>query len=225
MNELHVIAHIHTPFRQKFGIPRQSGMVDMPARIVFCPKYREREAVRGLEEYSHIWVIWGFSQAEREEWSATVRPPRLGGNKRMGVFATRSPYRPNPIGLSSLRLERIEYTEQGPVLHVLGADILDGTPIYDIKPYLPFTDCHTDAVGGFADEHINDRVQVLDPKGALEMLDEPLRSRVTELLAYDPHPSYRHDGERIYGMDVDGYSVRFTVEDGALTVESVAKLY
>lgn len=222
---LKAIATIHTPYPQKFGIPRQSGMVEgLLGEIVFLPAYRDVNAVRGLEGFSHIWVLWQFSEAKTDHWSPTVRPPRLGGNRRMGVFATRSPFRPNPIGLSSLRLEGIELSEdRGPVLKVSGADILDRTPIYDIKPYIAFTDSHPDAVSGFAEEHRNDRLKVVFSEEAETSLPPEIKQPLVALLSLDPRPSYQHDPTRVYGMDAAGYGVSFTVEEGVLTVLSIQK--
>ena len=220
--ELKVIAKIHTEFKEKFGIPRQSGMVDLPATIVFEPEYRNKDAVRGLDGFSHIWVLWEFSKAKCDTWQPTVRPPRLGGNKRMGVFATRSPFRPNSIGLSSLKLERVELTEnKGPILHVLGADILDGTPIFDIKPYIAFTDCHSDAVCGFTEGYKEYKLKVVFEDGLESEIEPDLRNAVTELLACDPRPSYQNDTERVYGVSVSGYEIKFFVDGDVLTVTDV----
>lgn len=215
-----VIAHIHTDFPEKFGIPRQSGLVEsLQGRIVFEPPYRNPEALRGLEAFSHIWLIWEFSQSVRQTWSPTVRPPRLGGNARMGVFATRSPFRPNPIGLSCVRLEKIQYTSHlGPVLHVLGADMVDGTPLYDIKPYLPFTDSHPKASSGFAEERLSYALEVNFPKEHFEKVPVQYQKTLTELLAQDPRPSYQRDAARIYGLSFAGMEVRFTVSGRVLTV-------
>ncbi|MBP3918149.1 MAG: tRNA (N6-threonylcarbamoyladenosine(37)-N6)-methyltransferase TrmO [Clostridia bacterium] len=219
---LRVIARIHTAFKSKFGIPRQSGLVPgLSAEIVFEPEYRTPDAVRGLEGYSHLWLIWQFSKAVREggAWSPTVRPPRLGGNTRMGVFATRSPYRPNAIGLSSVELERITFEEvRGPVLHIRGADLLDGTPIFDIKPYLPFTDSHPNAVGGFADAKKDYALTVEFPGPLLAQIAPADREVITAILSEDPRPSYQDDPQRIYGMTYGAYEIRFTVCDGVLTV-------
>ena len=198
---LKTIAHIHTDFPTKFGVPRQSGLVDTKAEIIFEPEYRSEEAVRELEMYSHLWLIWEFSESVRDTWSPTVRPPRLGGNKRVGVFATRSPFRPNPLGLSCVRLESIEYrTSEGPVLHVVGADMMDGTPIYDIKPYLPYVDAHPEAKGGFAEEVKDYRLEVEFPEEWLKLIPEEKRAVLLEILAQDARPSYQKDEERIYGM-------------------------
>ena len=220
-----IIAKIHTDFKEKFGIPRQSGLVDsLRARIVFEPEYRVKEALRGIEDFSHLWLIWEFSEAKRENWSPTVRPPRLGGNKRMGVFATRSPFRPNAIGLSSVRLIGIEHTEsEGDVLIVSGADLLDGTPIFDIKPYLPFTDSHPDAKGGFADEKKEYHADVIIPKDIANKIDEKRLEEIKELLLQDPRPSYRDDEEREYGMSYADFEISFTATRSTLTVKSITK--
>jgi tRNA-Thr(GGU) m(6)t(6)A37 methyltransferase TsaA len=221
---LKVIAKIYTAHKEKFGIPRQSGMVELPAEIVFEPEYRDPNAVRGLDGFSHIWVLWQFSEAKCDTWQPTVRPPRLGGNKRMGVFATRSPFRPNSIGLSSLKFESVELTtDRGPVLHVSGADILDGTPIFDVKPYIAFTDSHPDAICGFSEGYKEYKLKVEFLDGEIAKIDPELRDAVTELLACDPRPSYQNDPERIYGLDVSGYSIKFTVNGETLTVVSVTR--
>ncbi|MBR6708127.1 MAG: tRNA (N6-threonylcarbamoyladenosine(37)-N6)-methyltransferase TrmO [Clostridia bacterium] len=220
-----IIAHIRTGFPTKFGTPRQSGLVPgVRGSVVFLPEYRNPDALRGLEGYSHLWLLWQFSQAVREDgrWSPTVRPPRLGGNTRMGVFATRSPYRPNPIGLSSVRLERIVWdTPQGAVLEVSGADLIDGTPIFDIKPYLAFTDAHPDARGGFADERRAYALTVDFPPHLLAQIDEADRDVLIELLAEDPRPSYQDDPDRIYGMPYSRYDIQFTVAGDRLTVVEI----
>ena len=220
---LRQIAHICSDFPTKFGIPRQSGLVEgLTARIVFEPGFRDREAVRGLEGYSHIWLIWLFSQAVREDFSPTVRPPRLGGNIRMGVFATRSPYRPNPLGLSCVRLESVvQDQELGPVLTVSGADLMDGTPILDIKPYLPFTDSHPDAKEGFSSGTKAHRLTVLFPEELLASVPKELHSPLIQILEQDPRPSYQQDGQRVYGMEFAGMEVRFSVEGEILTVRQV----
>ncbi len=223
MKNLTIIAKIHTVHKEKFGIPRQSGMVDTPAEIVFEPGFRDPNAVRGLEGFSHIWLLWDFSETKQEKgsWQPTVRPPRLGGNKRMGVFATRSPFRPNSIGLSSVRLERLEFGDKGPILHVIGADLLDGTPIYDIKPYIAFCDSHPDAVCGFSESYKEYKLKVDFPEAEASKLPEALRRQASELLSLDPRPSYQTDKERVYGMDVAGYTVRFAVDGDTLTVKEV----
>lgn len=215
------IAHIESPFTDKFGIPRQSGLASLPSRIVFEPEYRVKEAVRGLEEYTHIWLIWQFSKSVRDDWSPTVRPPRLGGNKRVGVFATRSPFRPNPLGLSSVKLERIDLdAKDGPILYVSGADILDGTPIYDIKPYLAYTDAHIDAVGGFSAMR-EGTLKVEFAEGVKAQVPEELLGGLVDLLSQDPRPAYQNDPERVYKMDIAGMTVCFTVNDGVLVVNAI----
>ena len=220
---LKVIAHIHTAFPTKFGIPRQSGLVEeLRGEVVFTPEYRSADAVRGLEDFSHIWLVWQFSGAVRDSWSPTVRPPRLGGNTRMGVFATRSPFRPNPIGLSCVKLEKVDYTAPGgPVLLVRGADLLDGTPIFDVKPYVPLADCRPQAVGGFSDQHREDGLSVDFPPALLEQVPEEKRAALLGVLAQDPRPSYQHDPQRVYGMAFAGLEVRFTVEGNILTVRGI----
>lgn len=222
---LNIIARIRSDFPTKFGIPRQSGLVEtLRATIVFEPEYRNPDALRGLEEFSHIWLIWQFSEAVRPGWSPTVRPPRLGGNTRVGVFATRSPFRPNELGLSCVKLVGIEQTEDcGTVLHVAGADLMDGTPIFDIKPYLPFVDSHPEAVGGFADRKKDYALAVEDPDALLQALTEEQQAALRGVLAHDPRPSYQDDPERLYGMAFGGYEVKFTVSDGVLTVRNLKK--
>lgn len=218
-----VIAHIRNDFPQKFGVPRQSGLIqDLRAEIVFEPEYRNMEAFRGLEAFSHIWIVWQFSEAVRDTWSPTVRPPRLGGNRHLGVFATRSPFRPNPIGLSSVKLEAIRMDETlGPVLEVSGADLMDGTPIYDIKPYLPFTDSHPDAVGGFADAFVDYGLAVEFPEELLQMVPQEKRNGLMGVLQQDPRPSYQKDAERIYGVAFGAQNIRFRVEGNVLHVIAV----
>lgn len=215
-----IIAHIENDFSTKFGIPRQSGLVNsLRSRIVFAPEYRNPDAFRGLEDFSHVWLIWEFSQAVRQKWSPTVRPPRLGGNTRMGVFATRSPFRPNPVGLSAVRLEEVVlHGADAPYLVVSGADLMNGTPIYDIKPYLPHIDSHPDARGGFAVPAAEHRLKVVFPELWLEKVPEQLRDGLTEVLAQDPRPSYQHDPERIYGFGFARLEVKFTVDGDVLTV-------
>ena len=217
------IAHIRTDFGTKFGVPRQSGVVEaLTARIVFEPEYRNPDALRGMEDFSHLWLIWHFSEVKQEGFAPTVRPPRLGGNTRMGVFATRSPYRPNPIGLSSVKLVGVDYaTPEGPVITVAGADLMDGTPIFDIKPYLAYTDAHPDAVGGFVQGLTDRAVQVQCDPALLAPLPEDVRHRLLAVLAHDPRPTYQNDPERVYGMDFAGYDVRFTVAEGILTVMEI----
>lgn len=218
------IARIHTDFPTKFGIPRQSGIIDsLQGRIVFDPEYRNAEAVRGLEEFSHIWILWEFSEAVRDEWSPTVRPPRLGGNVRKGVFATRSPFRPNPIGLSSVKLESVEIDPKlGPVLHVSGADLMDGTPIYDIKPYIAYTDSHPDAVSGFASKPAEYLLEVVFPEALLQKVPECQRESLIAVLQHDPRPQYHDDPKRVYGMAFGGMEVKFKVEEGLLTVVGIS---
>ena len=219
---LKVIAHAITDFDSKFGIPRQSGIAKTVGKIVFEPEYRVREALRGIDGYSHLWLLWEFSEARRDGWSPTVRPPRLGGNKRMGVFATRSPYRPNSIGLSSVRLLSVEESaDNGLVLIVEGADLLDGTPIYDIKPYLPFTDSHPDAIGGFADEVREYGLKVNFSLQLLEKIPESKRDALITILENDPRPSYKDDGDYEYGMVYADLDIFFRVEGGTLTVTRI----
>ena len=220
-----IIARIRTDFKEKFGIPRQSGLVDsLRARIVFEPEYRVREALRGIEDFSHLWIIWEFSEAKRETWSPTVRPPRLGGNKRMGVFATRSPFRPNPVGLSSVRLIGIEHSDtEGDVLIVSGADLMDGTPIYDIKPYLPFTYSHPDARGGFADEKKGYEAEVIIPDDVASGIPAQRISEIRELLLQDPRPSYRDDEHREYGMSYAGLEISFKATGSTIEVVKIDK--
>ncbi|MDD7414184.1 MAG: tRNA (N6-threonylcarbamoyladenosine(37)-N6)-methyltransferase TrmO [Eubacteriales bacterium] len=223
---MEIIARIHTDFPEKFGIPRQSGLVDgLTGRIVFEEKYRNPDALRGIEGFSHLWLIWQFSRAIREEWSPTVKPPRLGGNQRMGVFATRSPFRPNPIGLSCVRLQRVElHTAEGPVLWVAGIDLLDGTPIYDVKPYLPYADCHPEATGGFAQEVMGHRLEVAFPEELLALVPPEKREALREVLAQDPRPGYQHnEPDRRYGVAFAGLDVRFTVEGDVLLVREVVR--
>ena len=218
--EITPIAYIKSDFPEKFGIPRQSGLVEeLTATVVFQPPYRVPDALRGLEGFSHLWLIWEFSQARREGWSPTVRPPRLGGNKRLGVFATRSPFRPNPIGLSCVRLLEVRQDrEQGTVLVVSGADLLDGTPIYDIKPYLPYADCVPDALGGFAAAPAAPALAVDIPPDLLERVPPERRRALLGVLAQDPRPRYQKDPDRVYGFGFAGLEVRFSVADGVLTV-------
>ena len=217
------IAKIETDFPTKFGVPRQSGIIpSLQGRIVFEPEYRNAEAVRGLEEFSHIWLIWEFSEAVRDTWSPTVRPPRLGGNVRKGVFATRSPFRPNPIGLSSVKLEKIEIDPKlGPVLHVSGADLMDGTPIYDIKPYIAYTDSHPKAISGFASKPAEYLLEVDFPEELLEKVAPEKRESLISVLAHDPRPQYQDDPERVYGMEFGGMEVKFRVENRQLIVLDV----
>lgn len=222
--ELKQIAHICSPFPTKFGIPRQSGLVDaLRATVVFEPEFRNADALRGLEGFSHLWLIWEFSEAHRDDWSPTVRPPRLGGNARMGVFATRSPFRPNPLGLSCVRLEGIRHDAAlGAVLDVSGADLMDGTPIYDVKPYLPYADCKPEAVGGFAASGEGRLLTVQADETLLAGLPARTREALLGVLAHDPRPSYQNDPDRVYGMAFGGCEVRFSVDGEILTVRSVA---
>ena len=225
MMELVVIARIYTEFEDKFGIPRQSGLVpSLRGEIVFEPEFRTMDAVRGLEDFSHIWLLWEFSKAKRDGYALTVTPPRLGGKVRKGVFATRAPYRPNSIGLSSVKLEDIYLDEErGPVLVVSGADLLNGTPIYDIKPYLPYTDSHPEAKGGFGEEHKEDRIEVRFPAELLQKVPEHLRESVMEVLQQDPRAAYNKKPDYVYGMTFSGYDIRFTVQEEVLTVQDVVK--
>lgn len=218
-----IIAKIYTEFDEKFGIPRQSGIVgETVGRIVFEPEYRNPEAFRGIEGYTHLWLIWQFSEAVRDVWSPTVRPPRLGGNKRMGVFATRSPYRPNPIGLSSVRLLRVDHTEtEGTVLVVGGADLLSGTPIYDVKPYLAYTDSHPEAKGGFADGVMDYKIEVELSVCVEEKLSKNEAQKLIAILEQDPRPSYKSEDERSYGMKLDGKEITFKYEKGKLLVTNI----
>ena len=216
------IARIHTDFPTKFGVPRQSGLTPLMAMIIFEPLYRDPSAFRGLEGFSHIWIIWQFSEAVGSKVSPTVRPPRLGGNTRMGVFATRSPFRPNHLGLSSVKLERIEmHPHWGPVLHVSGADMIDKTPIFDIKPYLPYADSHPEAAAGFAAPHEAYKLEVVFPERWLSLIPEPLRSGLYSVLEHDPRPAYVQDSERVFGIPFAGFDVRFTVAKGILTVVEI----
>ena len=220
---IQAIARIRSDFPTKFGIPRQSGLVeDLRSTVVFVPEYRNPDALRGIEEFSHLWLIWQFSQAVRQGWSPTVRPPRLGGNTRMGVFATRSPFRPNNLGLSCVRLLGIEHTrEYGPVLHVGGADLMDGTPIFDIKPYIPYADAHPEAAGGFTDTAGDFLLDVDFPAELLSLLPEDKRAAALGVLSHDPRPSYQHKPGRVYGLNFAGFDIRFTVEENRLIVQQV----
>ena len=220
-----IIAKIHNGFSSKFGIPRQSGLAgEVLSTIVFEKEFRNPDALRGLEDFSHLWLIWDFSLAHREEWSPTVRPPRLGGNTRMGVFATRSPFRPNPIGLSSVKMEKILLQgEDGPVIVVSGADLMDGTPIFDIKPYLPYADCHPEAKGGFAAGEWEKRIDVSCDEEILKQIPPEHQKAVLELLAQDPRPSYQHDEKRVYGMEYAGMDIRFQVEGSTLRVREIIR--
>lgn len=220
---IHVIARMKSDFATKFGIPRQSGLVEeLRSTIIFQPEYRNDDALRGIEEYSHLWLVWQFSQAVRQGWSPTVRPPRLGGNTRMGVFATRSPFRPNNLGLSCVRLLGVEHTvEYGTVLHVGGADLMDGTPIFDIKPYLPYSDSRPDASGGFTDRAKDFLLEVNFPAPLLEKLPEEKWQAAIGILSHDPRPSYQKQEGRIYGLTFAGFNIKFTVQDSLLTVQEV----
>lgn len=220
---LKIIARIENDFCEKFGIPHQSGrLMEQKARIIFEPEFRVAEAFRGIEEYDYIWLIWQFSEAVREKWSPTVRPPRLGGNLRKGVFATRSPFRPNSLGLSSVRLEKVEFHSQlGPILHVAGADLMNGTPIFDIKPYLPSADSHREARGGFTDRILDHRLEVEFPEEFLEKIDKERRQALIEVLENDPRPGYQEDPERIYGLSYGKNNIKFRVKENILTVVNV----
>ncbi len=217
------VARIQSDFPEKFGIPRQSGVVEsLEAKIVFEPEFRVMDAVRGLEDFSHIWLIWEFSEALRDTWSPTVRPPRLGGNVRMGVFATRSPFRPNPIGLSCVKLLKVEQDEAlGPVLTVAGADLMDGTPIYDIKPYIPYADCHPEAQGGFTTKVEMKPLTVRFPAELLEKVPPEKRAALFGVLEQDPRPRYQNDPERVYGLSFAGIEIKFTVSDRTLSVVEI----
>ena len=220
---INIIARMKSDFATKFGIPRQSGLVEeLRSTIIFEPEFRNADALRGIEGFSHLWIIWQFSEAVRTEWSPTVRPPRLGGNTRMGVFATRSPFRPNNLGLSCVRLLGVEETaEHGTVLHVGGADLMDGTPIFDIKPYIPYADCQPDALGGFTGGSEGELLDVNFPAPLLEQLPPEKQEAAIGILAHDPRPRYQKDAKRIYGVTFAGYDIRFTVEETTLTVVSV----
>lgn len=223
---MHVIARMKSDFPDKFGIPRQSGLVDdLTSTIVFEPAFRNADALRGLEDFSHLWIIWQFSKAVRNEWSPTVRPPRLGGNIRMGVFATRSPFRPNEIGLSSVKILGIECTETyGPVIHVSGADLMDGTPIFDIKPYIPYCDSHPDAKEGFTANVDDYLLEVQVPYWLLDKVPENKRPALLGVLSHDPRPSYQQDADRVYGLTFAGFNVNFQVKENTLTVTDIVKI-
>ena len=220
------IAHIRSDFPTKFGIPRQAGLAEhLTATVVFEPEFRDPEALRGIEGFSHLWLIWEFSAARREEWSPTVRPPRLGGNTRLGVFATRSPFRPNPIGLSCVGLAGVEKTaEFGTVLRVMGADLMDGTPIYDVKPYIPYADCHPEATEGFTAPGQDYLLTVDIPAPLLGRVPPDRRAALREVLAQDPRPAYQRDSQRVYGFGFAGMEVRFAVRDGVLTVTDIQRI-
>ena len=223
MEQINIIARMHSDFATKFGIPRQSGLVEeLRSTIVFEPEYRNADALRGIEGFSHLWIIWQFSEAVRTGWSPTVRPPRLGGNTRMGVFATRSPFRPNNLGLSCVKLLGVEETaEFGTVVHVGGADLMDGTPIFDIKPYIPYADCQPDATGGFTDTAGEFILQVVFPEHLLALLPADKRQAAISVLSHDPRPSYQRKPDRVYGLTFAGFDIRFTVEADMLTVVGV----
>ena len=220
------IARMRSDFPTKFGIPRQSNLVEqLRSTVIFEPEYRNPDALRGLEGFSHLWIIWQFSEAVRTDWSPTVRPPRLGGNARMGVFATRSPFRPNNLGLSCVRLEGVEYdTKDGPVIHVSGADLMDGTPIFDIKPYIPYADAHPDALGGFTDTAGEFLLEVEFPQALLTKLPPDKQDAAIGVLSHDPRPSYQRKPDRVYGLPFAGFDIRFRVADGKLTVCEVIPL-
>ena len=224
--EIKPIAHIKTDFPSKFGIPRQSGLIEsLEAKIIFEPEFRDANALRGIEEFSHLWLIWHFSEADGEGWSPTVRPPRLGGNERRGVFATRSPYRPNRLGLSSVKLIRTENDgENGVVIVVGGADLLDGTPIFDIKPYLPISDIHADAVGGFSDEKATYELEVSIPDEFLSLIPAEKQEPLREILKSDPRPAYHNNPDRIYGFPFSEFEIKFRVENSQLFVVDVKKI-
>lgn len=223
---IQVIARMHSDFATKFGIPRQSGLAqELRSTIVFEPEFRNADALRGIEDFSHLWIIWQFSEAVRQGWSPTVRPPRLGGNTRMGVFATRSPFRPNNLGLSCVKLLGVEHTAQwGTVLHVGGADLMDGTPIFDVKPYIPYADCQPDATGGFTDTAGDFLLDVVFPPELLEKLPQGKRAAAIQVLSHDPRPSYQKDPERVYGLSFAGYDIRFQVTEQKLRVLEVRKI-
>lgn len=217
------VAHIHSDFSEKFGIPRQSGLVEtLQAKIIFTEEFRNEDCCRGIEEFSHLWLIWGFSKNQRDKWTPTVRPPRLGGNKRTGVFACRAPFRPNPLGLSSVRLEKyIPDAPFGPVLYISGADLLDGTPIYDIKPYLAFTDAHQDATGSFSTKALSHQLCVHCESNLLHNIPKEKRQSLLDCLSLDPRPSYQNDPERIYGMNYAGFDIHFKVKNNDLFITEI----
>lgn len=227
MDKIKPIAHIYTDFNTKFGVPRQSGLCDaLIGKIVFEPEYRIPEALRGLSDFSHMWLIWSFSEAKREAWSPTVRPPRLGGNKRMGVFATRSPFRPNHMGLSCVKLEKIDYDcEDAPVIYVSGIDMMNGTPIFDIKPYVPVADCRPEATDGFTAKTKEYQIEVDFPENLLTVLPPEKRAAAVQMLMSDPRPAYIHDANRIFGVEFAGFDIRFQVKDTILTVVEVNAPY
>ena len=221
---MEIIARVRTDFKEKFGIPRQSSLIkDLSGKIIFEKPFRINEAVRGLEDYSHLWILWQFSESLRDDWSPTVRPPLLGGNKRVGVFATRSPFRPNPIGLSCVELERIEYTNDGPVIHIKGVDILDGTPVYDIKPYLSYADSFPEAKGGFTENLAERKLAVKNRSKKFDELSDKLKNDILTILSNDPRPSY-HSDNRIYGLKFNDYEIKFYVESNILVILSIEKI-
>lgn len=220
---INAIAHIYNDYKEKFGIPRQSGIVNSAlSTIIFEPQYSTSDAFRGLEGFSHIWLIWGFSEAKCKKFSPTVRPPKLGGNTRMGVFATRSPFRPNSLGLSSVKLEKIEFRENiGTVLLVSGADLMNGTPIFDIKPYLPFTDCHSDAKFGFSPQNTEHKLQIVYNETTISKIPADKQKTLIDILSLDPRPAYQEDSERIYGITFSNYNIKFTVDGNVLTIKEI----
>ncbi|MEE0946508.1 MAG: tRNA (N6-threonylcarbamoyladenosine(37)-N6)-methyltransferase TrmO [Acutalibacteraceae bacterium] len=221
---MEIIARIHNDFTDKFGIPRQSGLSDVVSKIHFEPKYRNIDALRGIEQFSHLWLIWNFSENNQKDWSPTVRPPRLGGNKKMGVFATRSPFRPNPIGLTVVKLLKIENTKQGPVIYISGADIMNNTPIYDIKPYIPYCDCVTDATDGFTSVTKDYKLEVVIPDNISENFPGDKLSTLIQILSGDPRPSYHNSDSRVYGLSFGEYNIKFTVDESTLTVREIKKI-
>lgn len=225
MNNLKVIAHIHTDFPEKFGVPRQSGVVkELTGRIVFTPEFRNKDALKGMDEFDYLWLLWEFEGVKTDTFSPTVRPPRLGGNETMGVFATRSPFRPNPIGLSCVKLEGIEYTADGPVISVSGVDMRDNTPIFDIKPYLPYADAHPEASNGFAGRHMEEALTVEFPEELLNLFPADKRASAIAVLQQDPRPHYQDDPERLYGVSFAGYDIKFKVQGNVLTVTDMVSL-
>lgn len=224
MSDLKIIAHIHTDFPEKFGVPRQSGLVpELKGEIIFEPEYRSIDALKGLTEYTHLWLLWLFDVPESETFQATVRPPRLGGNESMGVFATRSPFRPNPIGLSSVKLEEVKLTDKGPVIVVSGVDLRDNTKIIDIKPYLAYVDSHTEASNGFAEGHRSEQLAVDIPYSLLSAIPSEKRDALKKVLSEDPRPHYQHDSARIYGLSFAGFNIKFSVIENTLTVLDIIK--
>lgn len=217
-----IIATIQNEFTSKFGIPRQSGLVETESKIIFKPQYRDPDAIRGMEGFSHLWLIWEFSESKTDDWKPTVRPPRMGGNKRMGVFATRSPFRPNPIGLSCVKIKSIETdTKNGPIITVTGADLMNGTPIYDIKPYIPFSDSHPEAKGGFAEEKFDKKLSVTFTEEADSVINEHEKEMLIKILEQDPRPAYQNEENRIYGFEYGDLHIDFTVKTNRLTVNRI----